>query len=137
MKDEKTKIRIAIDNSIKKPEQPWKCFRLFRFFVSEVMYFIRSPHFNIAYNNFFTFPARRVVPSPSKAITAKDQRKLDNWAINPISGGPNKKPRKLMLETAARANPGDMVLDFPARPYTIGTTHDTPIPTKRQPVTAA
>jgi hypothetical protein len=35
-----------------------------------------------------------------------------------------------MLEIAARANPGDIVLDFPARPYTIGTTHETPTPTK-------
>ena len=71
------------------------------------------------------------MPKPNKAITANDQRKLDACAIKPITGGPNKKPRKLIVETAARANSGDIVFDFPAMPYTIGTTHETPIPTSK------
>ena len=50
------------------------------------------------------------------AITVKDQRKPAVCAINPIKGGPNKKPRKPTVESAASAAPGDIVVDFPARP---------------------
>ena len=84
-----------------------------------------------------SLPASIVVQKPRHAINANDQRKLDNCAMKPITGGPNKKPRKLIVETAASANCGDMVFDFPARPYTIGTTHDTPAPTNKHPVIAA
>ena len=86
---------------------------------------------------FLSLVENNVVPKPNKAINANDQRKLDTCAIKPITGGPNKNPRKLMVDTAANANSGDMVLDFPARPYTIGTTQETPIPTNKQPATAA
>ena len=41
-----------------------------------------------------------------------------------------------MVDTAASAIPGSMVFDFPARPYTNGTTDDTPKPTRRKPVIA-
>lgn len=53
---------------------------------------------------FFNLPANKVVPKPNKAISANDQRKLDAWAINPITGGPKRKPTKLMVETDANAN---------------------------------
>lgn len=71
-----------------------------------------------------------------QAINAKDQRKLESWAINPMMGGPAKKPRKPIVETAASANCGDMFEDLPASPYTIGTTQDTPAPTNKQPIAA-
>ena len=130
MKDEKPKIELAVDN-IKKPE---KCLSVVQVLLQKMLCNHRIAI--CAYTSFFSLLERRVVPNPSKAITAKDQRRLDNWAINPISGGPNKKPRKLMLETAANANSGDIVFDLPAIPYTIGTTQDTPTPTNKQPVTA-
>jgi hypothetical protein len=52
-------------------------------------------------------------------------------AINPISGGPIRNPRKPILETAASAIPGDSVSDLPASLYTNGTTEETPKPTSK------
>lgn len=86
--------------------------------------------------HYFTLPAKIVVPKPSNAMSVNDQRKLDAWAIKPISGGPIKKPRKLMVETAASAIAEGIVVDFPASPYTTGTTHETPKPTSKNPVIA-
>ena len=79
--------------------------------------------------------ASTAVASPKQAIKAKDQRRLDICAIKPITGGPNKNPRKPIVETAASATPGDMVFDLPAAPYTKGTTEETPIPTNKNPMT--
>lgn len=53
--------------------------------------------------------------NPTTAITAKDKRKPAASAIKPINGGPIKNPRKEIDDTAASANPGFMVADFPAR----------------------
>lgn len=85
----------------------------------------------------FTLLASMEVPKPSTAINKNEKRKLANSAIKPITGGPIKKPRKLMVETAASAALGDIFLDLPAKPYTTGTTDDTPKPTSRNPVIAA
>src|SRR3954471_12917229 len=57
--------------------------------------------------------------------------------MKPITGGPIKKPRKLIDDTAANATPGVIFFDLPARLYTIGTTDDTPIPTSKNPTVAA
>ena len=43
---------------------------------------------------------------PTNAISAKDPFKPINSATNPISGGPNKNPKKEMVETIAMASPG-------------------------------
>ena len=51
-------------------------------------------------------------------------------------GGPIKKPKKLIVDTAAIAAPGFMVVDFPAALYTIGTTDDMPAPTNINPIIA-
>ena len=40
---------------------------------------------------------------------------------------------KLIVDTDANAAPADIDVDFPANPYTIGTTEDTPKPTRRNP----
>ncbi len=69
-------------------------------------------------------------------MSVKDQRKLEAWAIKPIRGGPIKNPRKLIVETAASANAGDIVVDFPASPYNTGTTQETPKPTSKNPLIA-
>ena len=81
-------------------------------------------------------PESNVVPNPSNAINAKDQRKLEACAIKPIIGGPIKKPKKLIEDTIASATPGSIFFDLPARLYTIGTTDDTPIPTNKKPIVA-
>ena len=73
---------------------------------------------------------------PIRAITAKDNRKLDIPASTPISGGPIKNPKKLMVDTDARAMPGDNIFDLPAALYTRGTTEDTPTPTNKNPAIA-
>ena len=73
---------------------------------------------------------------PINAINTNDARKVAKPAMNPIIGGPNKKPIKPMVDTAASATPGCMVFDFPAALYTIGTTDDTPAPTSRKPAIA-
>ncbi len=41
-----------------------------------------------------------------------------------------------MVDTAARAELGDIEVDFPARPYTMGTTEETPNPTNKKPAVA-
>ena len=73
---------------------------------------------------------------PMIAMRPKDMRKLEACAMNPIKGGPNRKPRYPIVETAAMATPGDMILDLPAALYIIGTTDDTPAPTIRKPMVA-
>lgn len=77
-----------------------------------------------------------MVPKPSKAIIKNDILRLVNSATKPITGGPIKNPRKLMVETDARAALGDILVDFPARLKTIGTTDDTPKPTIKKPMVA-
>ena len=52
-------------------------------------------------------------------------------------GGPNKKPIKPIVETAASEAPGVIVPDLPAALYTNGTTDDTPRPTNKKPAVAA
>ena len=84
----------------------------------------------------FTLPANKVVQKPNIAIRVNDHLKLNAAEINPIIGGPIRKPKKPIDDTAARATPGDIVLDFPASPYTKGTTDDTPIPTNKKPMVA-
>ena len=84
----------------------------------------------------FSLPASNAVPNPRMAIKVNDQRKLIACAIKPINGGPIKKPRKPMVDTAAKAAPALIVVDLPARPYTIGTTEETPKPTRKKPAVA-
>ena len=69
-------------------------------------------------------------------MKTKDALNVAKPAINPMIGGPTKKPIKPMVETAARATPGDMVFDLPAALYTMGTTEETPTPTNRNPAIA-
>jgi hypothetical protein len=52
--------------------------------------------------------------APITAISVNDALRLRAPAIKPITGGPIRKPTKLMVDTAAMATPGDMVFDFPA-----------------------
>lgn len=80
--------------------------------------------------------ANKAVHNPKQAITLKDTRRLAACAMKPIRGGPNKKPKKPIVDTAASATPGNMVLDLPAELYTSGTTDDTPIPTNKKPAVA-
>jgi hypothetical protein len=47
-----------------------------------------------------------VVPTPNRAISANDQRKLAACAIKPFKGRPIKNLGKLIVETAANANRG-------------------------------
>jgi hypothetical protein len=73
---------------------------------------------------------------PIAATSANENRRLDRSAIRPISGGPSRKPKKLIDDTAASAIPADIVVDLPAAPYTSGTTDDTPKPTSKKPTIA-
>src|SRR5450432_1388807 len=50
---------------------------------------------------------------PITAMSPNEMRRFVAWAINPIKGGPNKNPRYPIVETAAIATPGDIILDFP------------------------
>jgi len=58
--------------------------------------------------------ASKAVASPKQAIRLKETRRLAACAMKPITGGPNKNPKKPMVDTAANATPGCMVLDLPA-----------------------
>lgn len=69
-----------------------------------------------------------------QAIIKNEIRKLKMPATNPMIGGPAKKPRKPILETAAKAIPGDICFDLPASLYTNGTTEETPKPTIKKPI---
>lgn len=71
-----------------------------------------------------------------KAIKENETRKLVAPATNPISGGPNRKPINPIVETAARATPGDITFDLPAALYTRGITDETPTPTNKNPAIA-
>ncbi len=79
---------------------------------------------------------KNAVPKPNMAMSANDHLKLIACATNPISGGPIKNPKNPMVETVASAVLADMVFERPAIPYTIGTTDDTPNPTRKKPVVA-
>ena len=82
------------------------------------------------------FFASTVINNPRHAIKVKDHLKLAICAMLPMSGGPSKNPIKPMVETAARATPGFMVLDLPAALYISGITEDTPRPTIKKPMPA-
>ena len=70
---------------------------------------------------------------PRTAIRPSETRRLKAWAIKPIKGGPKRKPRYPMVDTAARATPGERVFERPAALYIKGTTEETPAPTIRKP----
>ena len=57
-------------------------------------------------------------------------------ASHPITGGPTRKPKKLMLETMVIAMLALMVPNFPAILYQIGTDEEMPKPTSRKPKVA-
>ena len=80
--------------------------------------------------------ANKVVPNPKKAISVKDHCNPKASAIKPIMGGPTKNPRNPILDTAAKAIPGDSLVDLPAWLYSNGTTDETPNPTNRNPIVA-
>ena len=56
------------------------------------------------------------MPKPNIATPANDPRMPANCAMKPISGGPTRKPTKLIVDTAASASPGDIVYDYDAAP---------------------
>lgn len=66
-------------------------------------------------------------------MVAKLHLKLEASAINPIMGGPNTNPKKPMEDTAAMATLALTFFVLPAMLYTVGTTDDTPKPTKKKP----
>ncbi len=70
------------------------------------------------------------------AISAKDILNPNKPDIIPITGGPNKNPKKPMLETSDNAVPVLSVFDLPVSLYTKGTTEDTPKPTSKKPIIA-
>lgn len=82
------------------------------------------------------FEATIATAMPMNAIIKNEVRKLVAPATKPINGGPTRKPRKPIVETAASATPGDMVFDLPAALYTSGTTDETPNPTNKNPMIA-
>ena len=47
-------------------------------------------------------------------MRANDQRRLEAWAMNPMTGGQSRNPRKPMVETTASATLGGMIRDLPA-----------------------
>ena len=75
--------------------------------------------------------------NPIAAIIKKETLKLEIPATNPIKGGPMRKPKKPMVETAVIAIPTSSFFDFPAALYTSGTTDDTPKPTSEKPIMPA
>lgn len=87
-------------------------------------------------NQAFGLEATTVIKNPITAIIKKDILKLVAPATIPMRGGPIKKPRKPIVETADKPTPGDNFLDFPAALYTIGTTDETPAPTNKKPIIA-
>lgn len=62
----------------------------------------------------FAFEDRRVVQNPNMPTIANERRMSDACAMKPISGGPIRNPRKLIDDTAAKAIPAPMLVDFPA-----------------------
>src|SRR5437763_248024 len=82
----------------------------------------------------FFRPAIMITIKPMMAMIRNDMRRLKIPATIPMSGGPTRKPRNPMLETAASAIPGDRREDFPASLYTSGTTEETPKPTMKNPM---
>ena len=57
-----------------------------------------------------------VTQRPMQAITENDKRRLEIPASIPINGGPIRKPKKLMVDTDARAIPRQKRSDFTAAP---------------------
>ena len=84
----------------------------------------------------FDIVAKILIEIPIKAIIEKETLRSVAPATKPIKGGPIKKPKKPIVETAAIATPAESFLDFPAAPYTSGTTDETPKPTRRNPIIA-
>ena len=76
------------------------------------------------------------IARPKSEKIKKEICKLVSSAMYPINGGPIKNPRKLMLDTIAKAIPAGMVGCFPAKLYTVGTQHATPSPTNIKPMVA-
>ena len=84
----------------------------------------------------FALEDKSITFIPIRAMKINDALKVAKPAIKPIIGGPIKKPTKPMVDTAASATPADIVFDFPAALYTMGTTDDTPAPTSIKPAIA-
>ena len=55
------------------------------------------------------------ISTPKIPMNANENRRLDSSAMQPIIGGPIKKPRKLTLETVVKAILGETFGFFPAR----------------------
>lgn len=88
------------------------------------------------YHSNSTLAAIITLQNANAAINAKDHFKLKVCAIKPMVGGPNKNPKNPIVDTAAIATPGDMVLLLPAIPYISGTIDETPKPTNKNPMVA-
>ena len=73
------------------------------------------------------------IPNPKNENKVKDHCNQKTSAMKPINGGPNRNPKKLILDTSAIAIPGGILLCFPAKLYTVGTQQATPNPTNINP----
>lgn len=69
------------------------------------------------------------IKTPKTPMMAKEYCRLVNSAINPINGGPIRKPKKLILDTMVSAIPVGTLGLFPAMLITVGITLETPKPT--------
>ena len=77
----------------------------------------RTCAFNIMVMAFYslqTFPATKVIISPRQAAIDKATRRLVASESQPMTGGPTKKPKKLMLDTMVLALLALMVPSLPA-----------------------
>src|SRR5665647_63975 len=106
------------------------------FIVFGIMFHKIVDYYYLIIEFIFSLPANSAVPKPNTPMRVNDQRKLTAWAINPIMGGPIKNPRKPMVDTAAKAVLAERVVERPANPYTMGTTEETPKPTRKKPAVA-
>ena len=68
-----------------------------------------------------------MIPKIENSI--KEYLRSKKTEINPIAGGPIKKPKKAIVDTSVRDILALTLLCFPVTPYTVGTLHEPPSPT--------
>jgi hypothetical protein len=68
-----------------------------------------------------------MIPKIENSI--KEYLRSNKSEINPIAGGPIKKPKKAIVDTSVRDILALTLLRFPVTPYTVGTLHEPPSPT--------
>ena len=82
---------------------------------------------------FLPTQTQKVTIKPTKDIKANEAFKPIHSAINPISGGPSKNPKKEIVETIAMAIPVGNEVELAARLKQRGTTAAVPNPTIKNP----